>query len=116
MSDGTPVAEAAELEPGEALVVPAEKVGAAEDIAVFRDDDGSYWALDNICSHAYAELSDGWIEQGAVECPVHSSQFCLRTGRPSGPPATRPVRTHRVEIRDGQVWLFAGVATVEAQE
>lgn len=116
MSEGMTVAGAAELEPGEVLVVSAESAGVDEDIALFRDDDGSFWALDNICSHAYAELSDGWLEDGSVECPVHSSQFCLRTGRPSGPPATRPVRTHRVELRDGEVRLFPGVATAESEE
>lgn len=40
-----------------------------------------------------------------VECPLHASCFDLRTGQVGGPPAKRPVRTHRVVVLDGMVYV-----------
>ncbi|MET0930205.1 MAG: nitrite reductase (NAD(P)H) small subunit, partial [Aeromicrobium sp.] len=40
-----------------------------------------------------------------VECPLHASKFDLRTGEVDEPPAKRPVRTHVVEIVDGEVFV-----------
>jgi nitrite reductase/ring-hydroxylating ferredoxin subunit len=45
-----------------------------------------------------------------VECPLHASCFDLRTGKVSGPPAKTPVRTHRVVVQDGVVYVQPGVA------
>ena len=60
-------------------------------------------------SHEDASLAEGWIEAGEVECPLHATRFCLRTGEPMCLPATRPVAAHKVEVRDGDVYLFPGV-------
>ncbi len=38
-------------------------------------------ATDNICSHEYALLSEGWLENGCIECPLHAAQFDVRTGK-----------------------------------
>ena len=74
-------------------------------IAVFNVD-GELFAIDDTCTHQDASLSDGWLEGCAVECPLHAACFDLRTGRPSGPPAKTPVRTHRVVIEDGLVYVY----------
>jgi len=47
-----------------------------------------------------------------VECPLRASTFDLRTGRPSGPPATRAVRTHVVKVLDGTIFVELAVAAV----
>jgi 3-phenylpropionate/trans-cinnamate dioxygenase ferredoxin subunit len=73
-------------------------------IAVFNVD-GELFAIDDRCTHQDASLSDGWLEGCAVECPLHAACFDLRTGRPSGPPAKKPVRTHRVVVDDGLVYV-----------
>ncbi len=41
---------------------------------------------------------------------VKASAFDLRTGRPSGPPARTPVRTHEVVVVDGIVHVLVQVA------
>lgn len=74
-------------------------------IAVFRTEDGEVFALDDTCTHQDASLADGWVEDCWVECPLHGSRFHLRTGAVDAPPAKLPVRTHRVEVRDGEVWV-----------
>jgi 3-phenylpropionate/trans-cinnamate dioxygenase ferredoxin subunit len=42
-----------------------------------------------------------------IECPLHAASFDLRTGKPTGPPAKRPVRTYPVLIEDGVLYVDA---------
>jgi len=90
----------AELAPGE-----ARRLDADPPIAVFKTDDGEVFALDDTCTHQDASLADGWLEDGQVECPLHASRFDLRTGQVDQPPAKRPVRTHKVDIVDGDIFV-----------
>ena len=74
-------------------------------IAVIRGESGTVFAIDDTCSHAEASFCDGFVEGDAVECPLHMSMFCLKTGEPENPPATKGVATHIIDIRDGDVYL-----------
>lgn len=105
------VAEIDDVEPGSTMLIEAAVAGTEDDIALIRDEDGTYYALDDTCSHEVASLSDGWVEEGAIECPMHASQFNLKTGWPMCLPATKPVRTHAVEIRDAEVWLVPSLGS-----
>jgi len=89
----------AALPPGEAV-----RVDGDEPVAVFNVD-GVLYAIDDPCTHQDASLADGWVEDCAVECPLHASCFDLRTGKVSGPPAKTPVRTHRVVVEDGMIYV-----------
>lgn len=109
MSEPIRVAAVDDVEPGEALALSTALTGTDEPISLFRDDDGTYYALDDTCSHEEASLSEGWVENGEVECPLHATRFCLADGVPQCLPATKPVRTHRLEIRGEDVFLFVGV-------
>jgi 3-phenylpropionate/trans-cinnamate dioxygenase ferredoxin subunit len=55
-------------------------------------------ALRDVCSHAEVRLSEGDVYDGTLECWLHGSCFDVRTGKPTGPPATRPVPVYRVKI------------------
>jgi 3-phenylpropionate/trans-cinnamate dioxygenase ferredoxin component len=74
-------------------------------IAVVHADDDSFYAIYDECSHAAVPLSDGEIDGCTLECWLHGSRFDLRTGKPSGLPATEPVPVYPVEIRDGDVYV-----------
>ncbi|AZG11160.1 non-heme iron oxygenase ferredoxin subunit [Pigmentiphaga sp. H8] len=67
--------------------------------------EGAVYAMGNVCSHAYALLTDGWYEDGCVECPLHQAAFDVRTGRPTCGPATAPVPIFAVTERHGQIML-----------
>lgn len=110
MSDGIRVAALDDIPQGEGIAVDKAITGTVDDIAVLRDTDGTVWALDDTCTHETASLADGWVEDGYVECPLHSSKFCLKSGEVQGLPATRDACPHRVEVRDGEVYLFPGEA------
>lgn len=108
MSSGIRVAALADIPEGEGRVVDRTLTGTDDDIALLRDLDGRVWALDDTCPHETASLADGWIESGLVECPLHASSFCLRTGDVKNLPATTGTQPHRVEVVGGEVWLFPG--------
>jgi len=71
-------------------------------VAVVRVD-GEVFALHDVCSHEEVPLSEGEIYDHTVECWLHGSCFDLRTGKPTGPPATKPVTTYPVKIDGGDV-------------
>ena len=88
----------AELAPGTAQAVRVDGV----DVAVVRDGDDVYAIYDE-CSHAAVPLSEGEVEACEIECWLHGSRFDLRTGKPSGPPATEPVPTYPVRVEGDDV-------------
>ncbi len=75
-------------------------------IALYRLD-GRIHALDDVCTHALALLSQGFIENGAVECPLHGARFDIATGRCLSPPATVDLRRYEVRVEDGEIFLRA---------
>ncbi len=82
------------------------------DVAVARHGD-EVFAVENLCSHAAVALSEGDVEDCTVECWLHGSRFDLRTGKPTGLPATEPVATFPVELRDvdGNVTVWIDIDT-----
>jgi 3-phenylpropionate/trans-cinnamate dioxygenase ferredoxin component len=72
------------------------------DVAVVRDGD-DWYAVDDECSHASIPLSEGDVEGCEIECWLHGSRFDLRTGKPSGPPATEPVAVYAVRVEGDDV-------------
>ncbi len=65
--------------------------------------EGDVHAINDICSHANVSLSEGEVEDCQIECWLHGSSFDLRTGKPSGLPATRPVPVYPVKIEGDDV-------------
>ncbi|SDB88655.1 3-phenylpropionate/trans-cinnamate dioxygenase ferredoxin subunit [Raineyella antarctica] len=108
MAEGIRIAAVGDIADQGVLVVPKATTGTVEDIAVFRDGE-AYYALDDMCSHQEALLSRGWLEEGEVVCPLHLARFRLTDGMPTCFPANWPTPTHRVEVRDEELWLFPGV-------
>ena len=74
------------------------------DVAIARDGD-EVFAIQDECSHAAVALSEGEVADCQIECWLHGSRFDLRTGKPTGLPATEPVAVFPVEVRDGEVYV-----------
>jgi len=74
-----------------------------EQVVVVRDDDGDLHAVNNVCSHQYVLLSEGEVDGSTIECWLHGSRFDLRTGAPSGLPATRPVEVYPLTVEGDDV-------------
>jgi 3-phenylpropionate/trans-cinnamate dioxygenase ferredoxin subunit len=73
-------------------------------LAIVRSD-GNVYAIFDVCSHQDVPLSEGDVEEGSIECWLHGSRFDLRTGKPTGLPATEPVATFPVEVRGTEVYV-----------
>jgi 3-phenylpropionate/trans-cinnamate dioxygenase ferredoxin subunit len=88
----------ADVASGAALAVDVD----GTDVALVRDGD-DWYAIDDECSHASIPLSEGDVEGCEIECWLHGSRFDLRTGKPSGPPATEPVAVYAVRVEGDDV-------------
>jgi 3-phenylpropionate/trans-cinnamate dioxygenase ferredoxin component len=74
-------------------------------VAIVRADGDEIYAIHDQCSHEEVPLSEGEVYDHTVECWLHGSCFDLRTGKPTGPPATQPVATYPVRIDGGDVYV-----------
>ena len=95
------VGPAAEVAKGSVITTEIDGV----DIAVVHADDDQFYAVRDECSHAAVALSEGEVDGCTLECWLHGSRFDLRTGEPTGLPATEPVPVFPVEVRDGDVYV-----------
>ncbi len=96
----TRVAGAADLE---AQGVLAVAIGGEEIALYWRD--GSVFATSNICTHAFARVSDGFLDGDCIECPVHQALFNVKTGEAVSPPAYQPVKTFPCRIEGDDVLI-----------
>lgn len=64
-------------------------------VAVVRAK-GDVYAINDVCSHADVSLSEGEVDGCTIECWLHGSRFDLRSGKPTGMPATVPVPVYPV--------------------
>lgn len=77
-------------------------VAGGRPIAIFRQGE-EIFALHDLCTHGAARLSDGWVEGGEVECPLHQGTFDIRTGAACKAPCSEPVRAYPIRIVGGRV-------------
>jgi len=97
---GIEVARLDELTPNEA------KYAMLQDLAVcvVLDDQGEVHCIGDRCTHGDVSLSEGFVEDGTVECWAHGAKFDLRTGAALSLPAYEPVPAFPVTIVDGIVY------------
>jgi anthranilate 1,2-dioxygenase ferredoxin subunit len=103
MSDGTVmnwVDAAAEADVGEGECLGVRVNGMP--VALVREG-GKIHALHDLCTHGAARLSDGFVENGCIECPLHQGLFDLATGAPRSAPITEAVRTYPARCVAGRI-------------
>ncbi|MDY7577190.1 anthranilate 1,2-dioxygenase ferredoxin subunit AndAb [Herbaspirillum sp. RTI4] len=94
-------------------VAPAHAGGQA--LAVFRLGDDVF-ALKDLCTHGNAKLSDGYVENGCIECPLHQGLFDIRSGAPRCAPVTDAVRSFPVRVVAGRVEVDVAAPAAEVAE
>jgi nitrite reductase/ring-hydroxylating ferredoxin subunit len=73
-------------------------------VAVYQIGSTLYAAGD-VCPHAGAILSEGGLAGAVVTCPLHGSQFDVRTGARLRGPADAEIPTYRLVTEGGSVFL-----------
>jgi 3-phenylpropionate/trans-cinnamate dioxygenase ferredoxin subunit len=82
------------------------------DVAVVLHGD-EVFAIEDECSHAAVALSEGDVEDCTIECWLHGSRFDLRTGKPTGLPATVPVPVFATRVDGDDVLIDTDTTTGE---
>ena len=100
MSEWTQVANAADVP--EQGTLPANFAG--ESVCLYNLD-GQIYATHDICSHGNANLSEGFVVEGQIECPFHQGMFDIRTGAATAAPCTVAIKSFPVKVENGVVWL-----------
>lgn len=100
MGEFIKVATTDEIGPGENKVVDVN----GETVAIFNLD-GTYYALQDVCTHDGGPLADGELIGNEIECPRHGARFDVRTGAVTRMPACEPVETYPVKVEGDQIFV-----------
>ena len=73
-------------------------------VAVYNID-GEFYVTDDECTHAAASLADGILEGETIECALHFGAFNVKTGEAVQAPCFTALRTYKVAVRDGNVYV-----------
>jgi naphthalene 1,2-dioxygenase ferredoxin component len=100
MSEWRRAAALSELDPD----YPKRVKLGSRDIALYLVE-GSVFATENTCTHAFALLSDGFIDGFEIFCPLHGGSFDVRTGEPKSPPCMEPIGTFPCRVENDDVYV-----------
>jgi len=98
MANTVKVAQTSDLAPGTSKVVQAD----GHSIGLFNVE-GTFYAIDNTCTHRGGPLGEGELSGETVECPWHGAHFNVKTGAVTRPPAPAGVRSFPVKIEGNDV-------------
>ncbi len=111
MSRFVAIGREADVPSGEVRVVEVE----GRSLCLGHCTDGTWGAIDNVCTHDGGVLGEGELDECLVECPRHGARFDLLTGEVKALPAVFPVNAYPVRVVDGRVEVDLGVATKELE-
>ncbi|MBS3955654.1 MAG: non-heme iron oxygenase ferredoxin subunit [Methylomicrobium sp.] len=98
MSEWIDVVSQNALSEGEHVVVDVDGV----DVAVFNLE-GSFYAIEDVCSHDGAEIASGELQGDEIICPRHGARFCVKTGQVKSAPAYEDIACFKVRIENQRV-------------
>jgi len=100
MSEFVPVIRVSELPEAAKTVVEVDD----RIVALFHVS-GTFWAIDDVCTHDGGTLADGELDGHAIACSRHGAKFDIRDGRALTMPATQPTIAHEVKVEGDQVLI-----------
>jgi len=66
---------------------------------------GEVYAVSGVCTHQETDLALGFVLEDRVVCPLHLSQFDLKTGQVMNPPAEIPLHHFNVKIEGETIFV-----------
>ena len=100
MAEYVALARTADIPPGRVNVY---EVGDRQ-IAVCNVD-GTFYAIDDVCTHDGGSLDQGELVGDEIECPRHGALFDVKTGRALTLPAVVPVRSYPVQVNGDEIMV-----------
>ena len=100
MPETVKVAKTSDIAPGKVSVYEV----AGRQIAVCNVD-GTFYAIDDICTHDGGSLDQGELLGDEIECPRHGALFDVKTGRALTLPAVAPVRSYPVQVNGDHIMV-----------
>ena len=94
------VAEVGEVAPGEMAMVRLDR-----DQILLANVDGTFYAINNMCSHKMGRLAKGRLDNVEVICPFHSARFSVVTGEALTSPASKSVQTYEILISGEEILI-----------
>jgi 3-phenylpropionate/trans-cinnamate dioxygenase ferredoxin subunit len=73
--------------------------------AIYRTEDGDYFASDGYCTHEKFHLADGLVMGNIIACPKHNGRFDIPTGTAKRAPVCVNLITYPVKIEAGKVFI-----------
>jgi nitrite reductase/ring-hydroxylating ferredoxin subunit len=92
------VAKTSEIAPGQGKQVEVN----GKKIALFNVE-GSFYVIDDTCTHRGGPLSEGALEGKKVTCPWHGATYDLTTGEVLSPPAPKGVARYNARVEGDDV-------------
>jgi nitrite reductase/ring-hydroxylating ferredoxin subunit len=94
---------------------PASRTLFGKKLVVYRTDETGLVVQGGRCPHMNADLSTGCVKRGRLVCPMHGWEFersgqCAKVPQSGEPPKNAKIPTFPVEVRNGQVFVFNGLA------
>jgi 3-phenylpropionate/trans-cinnamate dioxygenase ferredoxin subunit len=100
MSGFIKVATVSEIPPGHKKTVEVDGV-----LVVLVNLDGTFYAVEDMCTHDGGPLGEGRLDGCRLICPRHGAAFDVRTGAALKMPAFEPVPTYPVRVQGDEVWV-----------
>jgi 3-phenylpropionate/trans-cinnamate dioxygenase ferredoxin subunit len=98
MADFVPIGKTSDVPAGEARVFHAD----GKDVAVCNVG-GTFYCIDDVCTHDGGPLGEGYLEGDQIECPRHGARFDVKTGKALTLPAVLPVNTYPVQVEGDEI-------------
>ncbi|MFH2204728.1 MAG: non-heme iron oxygenase ferredoxin subunit [Elusimicrobiota bacterium] len=100
MTADAAVAKAADIAPGKVKVVAVGELRIA-----LCNVEGTFYAVEDVCTHDDGPLGEGALEGCRIKCPRHGALFDVKTGAAVSMPAIVPVRTFPVKVKAGEIYI-----------
>lgn len=102
MADFKTAAKVTDIPPGTAK--PCALNGKS---VVVCNVDGTFYAVDDVCTHDGGELGEGYLEGDEIECPRHGARFDVKTGKALTLPAVTPIEVYPVQVEGDEIKVQA---------
>ena len=66
---------------------------------------GTFYATEARCTHGMADLADGTLDGDEIECSFHFGKFHVPSGKATEAPCFIALKTYKIEVRDGQIFV-----------